>query len=264
MKTQSAPLKSIVPFSGIALLTLFAGCSNPAKDVPAAKVETSAAPETNAAAAPETDARYFVFGPKTSAIGFIGSKVTRSHNGGFRNFAGEFKVVNDRLAGAGNKVVIDASSLFADDPRLTGHLKGGDFFAVSQFPTATFVSTAIEPKATNTMVTGDLTLHGVTKSISFPARITMSNDAVNVTARFAINRSDFDIKYPGMANDLIREQVVLLLNVKSSPGRAEFAALEQAAQAAAAQPMPSPGGPRPPGGGPRPPGGGPGPGGPPR
>jgi len=262
MNTKLARLNLITTSIGITLLTLLAGCSNPAKDVPAAKVETSAAPETNAPAAPEADARYFVFGPKTSAIGFIGSKVTRSHNGGFRNFAGEFKVVNDRLAGAGNKVVIDASSLFADDPRLTGHLKGNDFFAVSQFPTATFVSTAIEQKATNTMVTGDLTLHGVTKSISFPARVTMSNDAVNVTARFAINRSDFEIKYPGMANDLIREQVVLLLNVKSSPGRAEFAALEQAAQAgataAAAQPMPGPGGPRPPGGGARPPGGGPG------
>jgi hypothetical protein len=172
--------------------------------------------------------------------------------------------------------VIDTSSLFADDARLTGHLKSADFFAVSQYPTATFVSTAIEEKGTNTMVTGDLTLHGVTKSISFPAKIKMSNDAVNVTARFAINRSDFEIKYPGMANDLIREQVVLMLNVKSSPGRAEFAALDQAAQAgaaAAAQPMPGPGGgggprpgggARPAGGGPRPPGGGPAPAGPPR
>lgn len=224
------------------------GCSNPAKDVPTAAVQTPSSPETNVAATPEADAHYFVLGPKTSAVAFTGSKVTRSHNGGFRNFAGELKVVNDHLAGAGNKVVIDMSSLYADDPRLTGHLKSPDFFSVAQFPTATFVSTAIEEKATNSTVTGDLTLHGVTKSISFPARITMSNDAVNVTAIFTINRSDFDIKYPGMANDLIREKVILRLNIKSSPGRADFAAVEQAAQAGASAPQPTPGPPRPPAG----------------
>ena len=61
-----------------------------------------------------------------------------------------------------------------------------------------------------------------------------------------INRYDFEIKYPGMANDLIRKEVVLRLNVKSTPGRADFKALEQAAQTAAAtaQAMPRPGGAR--------------------
>ena len=223
----------------MASLTVLWGCSNPAKDVPTAAVEKAASPDTNVAAAPEADAHYFVFGSKTSAIGFTGSKVTRSHNGGFRNFAGEFKVVNDHLASAGNKVIIDMSSLFADDARLAGHLKSPDFFAVAQFPTATFVSTGVEQKATNSTVTGDLTLHGITKSISFPAKIMTSNDAVNVTAIFTINRSDFDIKYPGMANDLIREKVILRLNVKSTPGRAEFAALDQAAQSGASAPPPT-------------------------
>ena len=46
--------------------------------------------------------------------------------------------------------------------------------------------------------------------------------AVNVTAAFGINRSDFGIKYPGMANDLIRDKVGLRLNVKAAPGRADF------------------------------------------
>src|SRR5712692_10301847 len=102
-------------------LVVLLGCSNPAKEVPAAAVETASAADTNAItpAPSEPEARYFAFGANPSVISFIGSKVTRSHNGGFRNFAGELKVVNDRLAGAGNKVVIDASSLFADDPRLT-------------------------------------------------------------------------------------------------------------------------------------------------
>jgi len=242
-------------------LALLFGCSNPAKDVPAAGVEKPSEPATNASPAPEAAATYFVLGPTNSAIAFTGSKVTRSHLGGFRNFLGELKVVDGKVAGAGNKVVIDTSSLFADDPRLTTHLKSPDFFGVAQYPTATFVSTAIEEKGTNSNITGDLTLHGVTKSISFPAKILVGDDAVKVTAIFAFNREDFGIKYPGMPNDLIRKEVVLRLNIKATPGRADFTRVEQMAQAGAAavQAAPPGGGPRP-GGGQRPPGR-PGPGG---
>src|SRR5438874_9060306 len=139
MKMMKKTLAALLPLS-----LLLGGCSNPAKDVPAATVEKAS---TNAAT-PVTptieEGRYFVFGPTNSAIAFTGSKVTRSHNGGFRKFAGEFKVVDGRLATNGNKVVIDTSSLYADDPRLTSHLKSADFFAVAQNPTSTFVSTALE------------------------------------------------------------------------------------------------------------------------
>ena len=69
----------------------------------------------------------------------------------------------------------------------------------------------------NSLVTGNLTLHGVTKQISFPATIQVSDDAVEVAADFFINRYDFDIKYPGKANDLIRKEVVLKLKVRATP-----------------------------------------------
>src|SRR5689334_24057693 len=107
MKTMTKTFAAMLPLS-----LFLCSCSNPAKDVPAANVEKAS---TNAAApaepAPE-EGTYFVFGPTNSAIAFTGSKVTRSHLGGFRKFAGEFKVVNGRLANSGNKVVIDTSSLF--------------------------------------------------------------------------------------------------------------------------------------------------------
>ena len=171
-------------------LLLVLGCSNPAKDLPAAAVDPASNSAASAAAQPEPEGSYYVFGPSNAAIAFVGSKVTRSHNGGFRNLTGEFKVVNGRLANTGNKVVVDVTSLFADDARLTGHLKTPDFLAVAQFPTATFVSTAVDQKATNATVTGDLTLHGVTKAISFPANIQVSEAGVHVTATFVLNRYD--------------------------------------------------------------------------
>jgi len=241
-------MKLIKALTSLVPLVMLVGCGNPADKVPAAAV----GPASNAAAkATEpsdsgSGGSYFAFGPSSSTIEFVGSKVTGSHNGGFRNFAGEFQVVNGKLAGTGNKVLIDASSLWSDNDRLTGHLKNPDFFDVARFPTATFVTESISEGKTNSTVTGNLTLHGVTKKISFPATVQIAKDAVNVTAEFFINRFDFDIKYEGRSNDLVRKEVVLKLNVKAVPGRADFAAVEKAAQAGAAtaQAEPQPGGPR--------------------
>ncbi len=209
------------------------GCGNPADNVPAASVSAASNAKADGKTAPDSAGRTFAFGPDASTIDFIGSKVTGSHPGGFKNFAGEFRVVNDRLADTGNKVVIDMTSIWTDNNRVTGHLKNADFFDVPKFPTATFVSESITTAQDKSTVTGNLTLHGVTKKISFPASIQVSQDGVNVTAEFFLNRFDFDIKYPGKANDLVRKEVVLKLNVKAVPGKADLASLETAAQAAA-------------------------------
>ena len=60
----------------------------------------------------------------------------------------------------------------------------------------------------------------MTKEISFPAKIEVKDDAVTVKAEFSINRHDFDIKYAGKPDDLIREGVVLRLDVKATPKQA--------------------------------------------
>ena len=205
-------------------LVLITACGNPANNVPRAAVSS----ETNtdaAASAPASGDRVFTLSGKDSQIHFIGSKVTGSHNGGFTNFTGEFRVASGRLAGAGNKIVIDMNSIWADNAKLTGHLKTPDFFNVAQFPNAEFVSTAVEKKTTNYMVSGNLTLHGVTRQISFPADIQVSDDAVTVKSQFVLNRFDFDIKYAGKADDLIRKEVVIRLNIRGTPGKPSLARL---------------------------------------
>ena len=194
------------------------GCSNPADKVPAAKVSSN----TNAAetaTAPAGATRTYAVTPDSSKIEFVASKVTGSHKGGFKKFDGEVAVVNGHLANSGSKIVIDTTSIWTDTDRLTGHLKTPDFFDVAQMPTATFETTSVADLGTNVVITGNLTLHGVTKQISFPAQVQVADDAVNLDAEFAINRFDFDIKYPGKANDLIRKEVVLKLNVKAPPAK---------------------------------------------
>ena len=174
-----------------------------------------------AQASPQTSAageRKYLITSQNSKIEFTGSQVAGKHEGSFQKFNGEINYTGQPETSRVN-VTIDTSSLNADDPQLTQHLKTPDFFDVAKYPTATFVSTGIRPggdKGSSHTVTGNLTMHGVTKSVSFPATITASADAVNVDANFSINRKDFNINYAGPANNLIRDDVVLTLKINAT------------------------------------------------
>jgi len=178
-------------------------------------VAKTTAKDAKPSATPVASAKDYIIRAE-SKMGFVGSKVTGSHDGGFKRFAGKISAANGVVVGAKVKIAMD--STWADNPRLTGHLKSPDFFDVVKYPTATFSVTAVADAKGTKSVTGNLDLHGVTKSISFPAEIQVTDDAVTVKAEFAINRKDFNINYPGKPNDLIRDNVVLKLDIKATPG----------------------------------------------
>ena len=152
------------------------------------------------------------------SVGFVGSKVTGTHEGGFESFTGTIWLGEGGPASSSIEVVIDTTSLWADKERLTGHLKSADFFDVETFPTATFSSTSIEAAEDGSYtVTGNLDLHGVTKQIAFPASIDIGNDEIRASAEFAVKRFDFGIVYPGKAEDLIRDDVLVKLDLVAAP-----------------------------------------------
>ena len=57
----------------------------------------------------------------------------------------------------------------------------------------------------------------MTKSIKFPATITLEGDTLRLKSEFVINRKDYGIVYPGKINDLIREEVVIRLDMIGVP-----------------------------------------------
>lgn len=71
-----------------------------------------------------------------------------------------------------------------------------------------------EKGATHT-VTGNLTIKGITKSVTFPATSNVAGDNASLDAEFAINRRDFSLNYAGMPNDLIRDDVLIKLAIKA-------------------------------------------------
>lgn len=192
----------------------FASCENPADKTAKASVKEAV---ENTQTVSEGGTKY-VFA-EGSEVTFVGSKVTGSHKGGFKTISGHFTVKDGALAGNDHAVKIDMNSIWSDDEKLTGHLKSGDFFEVEKFPESTFAATSLTKKSdTEYEVAGNFTLHGVTKNISFPATAETEGDTVKITADFNINRKDFGVVYAGMPDNLIRDEVVIGLNLVVKPG----------------------------------------------
>lgn len=201
----------LITFATVITASLLAGCSDPADKVH--KSDASAPKDTAATAAAS---KTFVVRPE-SKIGFVGSKVTGSHEGGFTNFSGTVSLADGKVV-APTEIKITMASTWSDAEKLTGHLKSPDFFDTEKFPTSTFTLTSVEPATDgSSKVTGNLALHGVTNSISFPAKIEVAEASLTVKAEFAINRKDFAINYPGKADDLIRDNVVIKLDLSAAP-----------------------------------------------
>jgi polyisoprenoid-binding protein YceI len=139
-----------------------------------------------------------VISPSTSKIEWVGTKVGGKHRGGFKAFTGSMEPANGDITASKIKVDIKTASIYSDVGKLTQHLKSPDFFGVDKYPEASFVSSKIEKAADgdNThKITGELTLHGEKKEITFPAKITEKGDKVLLDSEFKINREDFGMSY---------------------------------------------------------------------
>lgn len=152
-----------------------------------------------------------------AGIQFEGSKVTGTHVGGFSEYDGTVIVPEGDLEQAKIDVTVQMDSVFSDAGGLTEKLKGEEFFHVEKYPTATFKSTSIEETGSEYKVTGNFNLHGVTKSISFPAEINLTDEKLTAYAEFVIKQFDWGIKYRGIGEDLIRDEVLILLDVEGRP-----------------------------------------------
>jgi len=197
-------MKTASKFSILFALTIFAfACSSPDKGT-----EVEAQDATEEAAEVTTAAMTYNINPSTSIINWKGYKtfnIGDAHTGVISLNEGTLAVTGDNLS-AGNFTIdmasIDNQDLEAGEGKedLEGHLKSEDFFAVDQYPTATFEITGVEAvenstEATHT-ITGNLTMRGETKQISIPANVTMSEGKLTAVApEFTIDRTQWNVMY---------------------------------------------------------------------
>lgn len=174
------------------------------------------------------------------AHSFIGFKVKHMGlidvPGYFRDFTG---TVNYDAADPSKSSVEFKAMVTSVDTGVAGrdnHLRRADFFEVEKFPEMSFKSTKVEKKGKGWIVSGDLTMRGVTKPVSIPFEITgfvaggeRSGAKIGITGETMINRRDFGVNYGGnMPNGTpqIADQVKVVLAIEAAKPRPTAPAAE--------------------------------------
>jgi len=129
-------------------------------------------------------------------ITWVGTKgAAGKHEGGFKTLTGTATVDGEALTAV--KVEIETDSLYADDPKLTAHLKSPDFFGVKANPKAKFESTKVEKSDKGYTIHGNLMINGKTKEIAIPAEVSNAGGALKITGAVTIDKRDFGMTYGG-------------------------------------------------------------------
>lgn len=214
-------MKNITSLLFVAILAW--ACNNEKR--PTAQTgEAAAAPDASAVAGADT---YSLDASASTLLweGYEGLSLGASeHNGSLRIASGNI-IARGNLPLAG-KFVIDITSLKVEDipagdmgnAKLTRHLLGADFFDAAKYPQAVFEITQSQAITADSInVTGNLTLRGTTKSVTFPAKVSTANGMFSaLTPRFYINRKDWGMFYrseDSLGDDLIRPEMGITLAI---------------------------------------------------
>lgn len=145
--------------------------------------------------------------------------------GQFTGLSGALTLDESDITKSTVAATIDATSINTRDVQRDGHLKSPDFFDVEKFPELTFRTTSITPTTHGELqATGDLTIHGVTKSVDFavegptpPAKDPWGNSRIGLSATTKINRKDFGLTWNAALETggiLVGDDVAITLDVQ--------------------------------------------------
>jgi polyisoprenoid-binding protein YceI len=142
--------------------------------------------------------------------------------GVFKEFEGTLDVGPDGTSARGT---VKVASIDTREPQRDAHLRSPDFFEVDQYPEISFQSTAIRPVDEDSFeIEGDLTIHGVTRSLTLEAEVEgtetdpQGNPRVGLSASAQINRSDYEMKFNmalGSGNVVVSDKVKILLEISA-------------------------------------------------
>ena len=132
---------------------------------------------------------------ENTKITFVGKKPDGKHEGGFKKLTGSVTVTDAKPETIKATIEIDTDSIYTDQPKLTDHLKNDDFFDVKKYPKAVFKVTKVEKADKVYTVTGELTMHGKTEPLSFPASITTDANGLSLSTTFPLDRSKWGMTF---------------------------------------------------------------------
>lgn len=203
-----------------ALMISVTGCKDKAKE--AATTAAEAVEES-------VNSQSYAVNTSTSTIEWKGFKPTGSHNGTISIERGVLDVANGNIVGG--SFIIDMNSITVLDipaedkgnAKLTGHLKGADFFDVEKYPSAGFTITGIEVVEGKTMLSGNLALKDAKNNVTFPVTVTNQNGTITLTSEtFTIDRTKWNVQYgsksifDNLGDKFINDDMELKVMVKAA------------------------------------------------
>lgn len=147
-------------------------------------------------------------------------------HGSFRGVSGVIRFEAGKSAVWSVDATIDMNSVDTGVAARDKSLRSADFLDVAKYPTMTFKSTSVKTENTSYLITGDLTLHGVTKPVTLtlepPGNDQVGMDAKSVhrgfTATATINRKDFGVTWNGKLKSgdaVVGDQVKIELDIEA-------------------------------------------------
>lgn len=191
--------KTIFSLFVLASMTAFVSCKNEASTPTAEPSETTVA---------SSEAIPYKVDLENSAVDWKGSKPTGTHTGTIKFSEGQAMLSGDTLESG--TFVIDMNSITVTDLKsgdgkedLEMHLKGtgekaqeDHFFNVGKYPSGKFEITSVVEDNGKSMITGNLILKEISKSITIPAMITNEGNVMTLKSEpFKINRTDWNVNY---------------------------------------------------------------------
>jgi len=137
--------------------------------------------------------------PVHSGVSFTVRHFVSEVEGRFKDYAGTIKFDAQHPADSSVQFTVQAASIDTGNDSRDKDLRSDDYFGVEKFPTLSFVSTKVTPKAANSFdVTGNLTIKGVTKTITIPASFlgemkTQMGQRAGFRSAFTIQRADYGV-----------------------------------------------------------------------
>ncbi|MBL9030628.1 MAG: YceI family protein [Phycisphaerae bacterium] len=182
-------MRRFVPVAGLSALVALAALSG-------------AAPAPAPTAAPSQSADTYTIDPVHSTVLFRCKHLNTSYSyGRFDEVSGTIDFDDANPASSSLTVTVSTKSVSTANAKRDGHLRSADFFSASEFPTATFKSKSFaKADGNNFDVTGDLTIKGVTRPVSFKLEKTGAGKGpggpiIGFEGTVAIQRADFGINY---------------------------------------------------------------------
>jgi polyisoprenoid-binding protein YceI len=166
-----------------------------------------------------------------SGVGFSIRHFVSKVSGRFRDFDGVIRYDRENPAASSVEFKVRAASIDTTNNDRDEHLRSKDFFEVAKYPSITFSSTRVVPKDSNTLeVTGNLTMHGVTRQITFPVEMlgmvkTPGGEKAGFEASFTVNRKEFGIDWNNILDSgpVLGDEVKISIDVEAN-GAGERAA----------------------------------------